>query len=87
MDRDNYSPLLAILQVDVLKWSQLHLSMWGRVQVVKMNISPRFNYLFNMIPLQYPKGLLKELHKIIMDFVWDGKRPRLKRSKPHAHTG
>lgn len=50
----NFEPLLQKILVDVKLWSSLSLSLWGKVNVLKMNSIPRLNYLLHSLPLQIP---------------------------------
>ncbi len=43
-----------------------------------MNLLPRFNFLFSMLPLSPPPGYFKEINSIISKFIWNDKRPRIK---------
>ena len=54
MVRDNIDPLRLKISSDLARWNTLNLSLWGRIQIYKMNIMPRLNYLFFMIPYMSP---------------------------------
>ena len=43
-----------------------------------MNLLPRLNFLFSMLPLSPPPGYFKEINSILSQFIWNGKRPRIK---------
>jgi len=77
----NYEPLLSKIKNNVDKWEQLKLSLWGKVNIVKMIIAPQFNYISMMIPVNIPDPIFKRYDKIIKDFLWEGKRPRIKMTK------
>ncbi len=77
----NYDPLLSKIKNNVDKWEQLKLFLWGKVNVVKMVIAPQFNYISMMIPVNIPDPIFERYDKIIKDFLWEGKRPRIKMSK------
>lgn len=47
----NFSPLLSRLTKDFHRWSLLPLSLVGRINCVKMNVLPKFLYLFQCIPI------------------------------------
>lgn len=53
------------------------MSLHGRVSVIKMNILPRLNFLFSMLPLPPPPNMFKELDAICRNFLWKGKRPSI----------
>ncbi len=44
----------------------------------KMNLLPRFNFYFSMLPLSPPPGYFKEINSIISKFIWNDKCPRIK---------
>ncbi len=44
----------------------------------KMNLLPRFNFFFSMLPLSPPPGYFKEINSIISKFIWNDKCPRIK---------
>ncbi len=52
----------------------------GGISVVKMNILPRVNFYSSMIPLPPPAGYWKKLDSVISQYIWNGKRPRIKLS-------
>lgn len=47
----HFYPLIGKLKTDLLKWKDLPLSLIGRVNIIKMNVLPKFIYLFQSIPL------------------------------------
>lgn len=59
-------------------WSKLHLSFWGKILVIKMNILPRMIFLFQMIPILGGMGCFKNWRKDIAKFIWKGKKPGIK---------
>ncbi len=60
-----------------LRWAALPLSPLGRINAVKMNILPKFLYLFQAIPLFLPKSFFKNIDKLISSFIWASKTPRV----------
>ncbi len=43
-----------------------------------MNLLPRFNFFFSMLPLSPPPGYFKEINSIISKFIWNDKCPKIK---------
>lgn len=55
------------------------LSLIGRVNSVKMNILPKYLYLFQCIPLYLPKKFFVTLDKLILKFIWNGKSAHIRK--------
>ncbi len=77
----NLEPLLQKISNDVGRWSSLNFSLWGEVNVLKMNCLPRINYLLQSIPVEIPLQYFKQFDKLSKSFLWNNKRPWLHRSK------
>lgn len=56
----------------------LPLSLIGRINTIKMNLLPKFIYLFQCIPLKVPISFFKELDKSLTYFQWHNKTLRVK---------
>ncbi len=78
--RDNFNNILVKVKNDIQRWKNLKVSLQGRISTVKMNLLPRFNFFFSMLPLSPPPGYFKEINSIISKFIWNDKFPRI---KPH----
>ena len=76
--KDNHLKLLDRTKADFCRWRDLPLSLIGKVNSVKMNILPKFLYLFQCIPVKIPKSFFKELNKSMSGYLWKGKVPRVK---------
>lgn len=74
----NYKTLLSKIKEDLDRWSPLCLALHGRISTIKMNVLPRFNFLFSMLPLSLPDGFLKELNAATSGFIWMKKKPRIR---------
>ncbi len=75
----NYGPLLAKVKDDIHRWNTISfLSLSHRMDVVKMNILPRYLVLFQALPVEIPSNQFLELNKIISRFIWQGKKARVR---------
>lgn len=79
----NFPPLINKLKSDLERWNDLHIA--GRVNCVKMNVLPRFLYLFQSLPIFLPNSFFCILNKLISSFIWKGKTPRIKREFLQRH--
>lgn len=74
---ENYTPLTFKIKSDLLKWSSLPLSLLGRINVIRMNVLPRFNFLFQMLPCFLSVDFFKSINSRILRFIWNNKKPRI----------
>lgn len=76
----NFTPLISKITTNIQRWGNLPLSLIGKINVVKMNILPKFIFLFQSIPLFLPKDFFDALDKLICSFIWGGKPPRIRKT-------
>src|SRR4029434_6634496 len=76
----NYDPILEASISSIERWTSLPISMIGRINILKMNILPKFLYLSQNIPLPPPSSLFTRIKKLFTNFIWQNKRPRLRLS-------
>lgn len=76
--QENFYPLFEKVKLDLKNWRALSLSLAGKVNCIKMNVLPKFLYLFQCVPLYLPKSFFKSLNKVLLSFIWDGKKPRIR---------
>lgn len=76
--KNNFEKTWEKIKEDMINWNKQNLSLLGRIASVKMNVLPRMLYLFQMIPIIKKKDNLKKWKRDISDFVWAGKKPRVK---------
>ncbi len=79
----NVDPLIKRFSSDVDRWSSLHLSMIGKVNVIKMSCISKFNYMLQSLSIDVPLSYFKQFESIAKSFIWNGKRPRLNFNKLH----
>lgn len=75
----NFAPLLTQIREDFDRWSVLNLSLVALVNTIKINILPRFSYLFQCISLFLPQTFSRKVDSLILEFVWNMKVPRMRK--------
>ena len=59
-------------------WRSRHLSLKGKITIIKTLAIPQIQFLFNMIYI--PENVIKKIDTIIYDFLWNSKPPKIKKS-------
>uniref|UniRef100_A0A803KEP9 Reverse transcriptase domain-containing protein n=1 Tax=Xenopus tropicalis TaxID=8364 RepID=A0A803KEP9_XENTR len=80
----NYTDLINAFKVALHTWARPTISWVGRVNVLKMNILPRFLYLSQTIPYPPPQKTFQNLNTLTNKFIWANKNPRIARIKLSA---
>jgi len=75
----NFTPLVENTQRDLTRWSILPLSLAGRISIIKMNILPKFLFLFQCIPYFLTKTFFTKLDSLISPFIWNNETPRIRK--------
>lgn len=76
----NYNPVITSISKTVERWSSFHVSLIGRINILKMNILPKLLYLFQNIPLPRPPNFFSRMKNLFSNFLWNNKRPWLRLS-------
>uniref|UniRef100_A0A2D4IS05 Reverse transcriptase domain-containing protein n=1 Tax=Micrurus lemniscatus lemniscatus TaxID=129467 RepID=A0A2D4IS05_MICLE len=66
------------IKLDLERWKNIQLSMIGRIAAMKMNVLPKLLFLFQTIPIKLEKKFFDELNRIILKYIWQGKKARIK---------
>ena len=72
----NYDETLKLLSEILKRWKWRNLTLYGKIQVVKTFVIPKFTFRVSLIC--YTKKLIKELNSIIYGFIWKD-RDKIKR--------
>lgn len=60
------------------RWEVFPLSLFGRVETLKMNLLPQLLFLFQSIPIKVPISIFIMLNKLISHLSWQNKRHRIR---------
>lgn len=82
--RINIAPVIEHINALTQNWAKMNMSLLGKINLVKMIIAPKLNYILYMLPLTFPSQLLKQYDKVINEYLWGGKRPWFSRAKMYA---
>lgn len=77
----NLTPIVICIKEDLYRWGSIPISWLGRIRVLKMNILPRLMYPLQMLPNSIPSSWFINLDKMFTQFIWQGKKVRMKISK------
>ena len=58
------------------KWRDTLYLQIGKLNIVKMSVLPNMIYRFNIITIKNAASYFVDFDKIILKFIWRGKRPR-----------
>lgn len=73
----NYDLTITSLIESINRWTLLHISLIGRINIVEMNILPKFLHLFQSLPLSPPPSFFPKIKKVITNLIWKNRKPRL----------
>ena len=76
----NLQPKLLQIQKEIAHWRRRNLTVLGRITVVKSLLISKLVHLFTALP-NPPKKDLKNLNKLLYQFIWAGRRDPIKRAK------
>ena len=74
----NYNEKLAKIQTILGCWKFRRLSLIGKITVLKSLVASQLVYI--LTPLQTNHQAIKEINKLFFNFLWNGKKDKIKRS-------
>jgi hypothetical protein len=75
-NQHNYQMRLDNLKSILQQYSKLHLTWYGKIEVIKTFAIPKI--LYTISSLETPEWFVEDAQKAINSFLWDGKPPRIK---------
>lgn len=73
----NFPPLLSTDRGLLTTWNTGLYSWFGRCNILKMCILPKFLYLIQALPVHIPSHYFVQASALFFNFIWAHKRPRL----------
>lgn len=66
----NYGSLLTEITEDLHRWKGKTLTLFGRINTLKMNIIPRLVYILYTVTIPLPQIFFKKIRKVFLSFIW-----------------
>ena len=66
----NFGSIIPSIKQIINIWKQRHLTLFGKITIIKSLLLSKLTYKANL--LQMPVGLIKEVSKIVYEFLWNG---------------
>lgn len=77
--KKNFINLYQHTEQQIERWSSLPISLAGRINIIRMNVLPKYLFLFQCIPILIHKKFFTKIDSLITSFIWHKKTPRIKK--------
>ena len=77
-NRLNFSEKILNLEKTLNTWQRRNLTLYGRINIVKTIGLSKLIYSASVLPV--PDHYVQEINKLIFNFIWAGKPPKIKRN-------
>ena len=72
----NYEPIITKIKNVLETWKNRGLTLIGKIQIVNTLIASLFVYKSAVLPL-IPNKITQQIRKIVTDFIWNGRKPKI----------
>lgn len=72
--KNNYHKSWMLIQASLFIWRKIK-NLTGHISAIKMNLLPKLNVLFQVLPIHIEERILKEWQRQINKFKWNDKKP------------
>ena len=76
-DKSNWEKPIRECTQAIQAWKRRHLTFYGKIIIIKTLLLPKFVYMFHSLTV--PDKVKHDIDKLLFDFLWDGKREKIKR--------
>lgn len=80
LHKEYFLALVNCTRDDLECYSVLNLSLAAHINSLKMNILPRFYYLFQFIPIHFLLSFFHKLNSLISSYMWKKMVPRIRKA-------
>ena len=74
----NFASKINKIRQIIYQWRERDLTLIGLIQIIETFITSQFQHIISVI--DFPEFYIKQIETIIYNFVWNGKRDKIKRS-------
>ena len=74
----NFNERIKKMQQLINIWTSRSLSLKGKITIIRSIILPQIQFLFSMVYV--PKEILDKVDKILFQFLWNNKPPKIRRN-------